>query len=118
MNLKQLGKKRLFHRISVDLDSKDRWELFRVTDYLEYNLGLFPEVRETTKGYHIWLDMKPDHNVSIQKIMALRTYLGDDPLRISFDLCWAGKGWKGDALFIIRKGKAHYIKRDKCFCHG
>jgi hypothetical protein len=116
MNLKALGKYRLFRRISMDLDSKDRWELFRVTDYLEYNLGQFPEVRETTKGFHVWLDLKKDHNIPIQKIMALRKFLGDDPLRISFDMCWAGKGWKGDALFIIRRGKRHYIKRDKKYC--
>ena len=118
MNLKQLGKQRLFNRISVDLDSKNRLELFRVTDYLEYNLGRFPEVRETTKGFHIWLDLKKDHKVSTKKIMKLRLFLGDDPLRISFDMCWAGKGWKGDALFKIRRGVNHYIKRDKEFCHG
>ena len=50
--------------------------------------------------------------------MKLRLFLGDDPLRISFDMCWAGKGWKGDALFKIRRGVNHYIKRDKEFCHG
>jgi hypothetical protein len=115
MNLNALGKHRLFRRISMDLDSKDRWELYRVTDWIEVHFRKYPEVRETTKGYHVWLDLKKDHKFTIQKIMSLREFLGDDPLRISFDMCWAGKGWTGDALFEIRRGVKHYIKRGKNF---
>ena len=116
MNLKALPHHRLFTRISMDLDDKDRWELYRVTDFIFHNLGQYPEVYETTKGYHVWLELRKDHELTIQKIMALRKYLGDDPLRISFDMCWAGKGWKGDALFCIRHGVWHRIKRDRSFC--
>ena len=116
MNLNALGKHRIFRRISIDLDSKNRWELFRITDWIEFNFGKFPEVRETTKGYHVWLDLKKDHTLTIQKIMELREYLGDDPLRISFDMSWAGKGWTGDALFEIRRGVKHYIPRGKKYC--
>jgi hypothetical protein len=60
--------------------------------------------------------LKKDHKISIKKIMVLREFLGDDPLRISFDMCWAGKGWKGDALFSIRRGVDHYINRGKNYC--
>ena len=110
-----IGKFRLFRRISVDLDSKDRWELYRITDWIEYNFGKYPEVRETTKGFHFWLWIEKDHNFTIQEIMSLRKSLSDDPLRISFDMCWAGKGWRGDALFSIRRGVKHYINRGKKF---
>ena len=116
-NLDALPKhnRRIFKRISVDLDSKDRWELYRVTDWIEFNFGRFPEVRETTKGYHIWINLKKNHSLTIQEVMELRMELGDDPLRISFDMCWAGKGWTGDALFVVRRGVKHYIERDRNF---
>ena len=71
MNLKALPRHRLFTRISMDLDDKDRWELYRVTDFIFHNLGQYPEVYETTKGYHVWLDLRKDHDLTIQKIMEM-----------------------------------------------
>ena len=105
---------RLFCRISADIDTKDRWELYRVYDFLEQFQK--PTVYETTKGYHIWIHLPKNHELTIQQIMKLREFIGDDPLRISFDMCWAGKGWRGDALFKVRRGKHHWIPRGEAYC--
>jgi hypothetical protein len=45
---------RLAHRVLIDIDHKDTKALWRLIKYLR-KLGIYPEVWETQKGYHVYI---------------------------------------------------------------
>ena len=90
-------------RVTVDLDTKDFRELQRTLRAgFELKLGVPDKIEKTRKGYHIvWRGKK----LSKDEALALRTILGDDEMRIFFDL------FTEPFQVLFRKKRIKKIKR-------
>lgn len=71
-------------RITVDLDTKDFGELQEtIRAGLDLGLGVPGKIEKTRKGYHIVWRNK---DLSFDEALAFRVILGDDEMRVFFDL--------------------------------
>jgi hypothetical protein len=90
-------------RLTLDLDSLNEWDVYRVYDQLGC-LGLNPILYRTRNGYHIEAELPPEAE-TFMDIIRLRRKFGDDPKRIDFDIWRITQGHFCDVLFDVRRGR-------------
>ena len=90
-------------RVTVDLDTKDFRELQKTLRAgFDLKLGVPNKIEKTRKGYHIvWRGKE----LSFDEAMAFRIMLGDDDMRILFDLFTEHK------QVLFRRKRIKRIKR-------
>jgi len=72
--------------IGVDIDSKDWNAIYTIckSKYLARFAGGYSRVTETTKGFHVRMYLP--FELTPEKTIEVRRYLGDDPWRIDYDI--------------------------------
>ena len=71
-------------RVTIDLDTKSKFALFKTLFRGCAYFMKIPEIRETAKGYHIiWRGL----NITEEQCYTYRYKLGDDKKRIQLDMC-------------------------------
>jgi hypothetical protein len=99
----------VIQRLTLDLDTADRWLVDSAVDKLRV-MGLEPQVFKTRNGYHVIARFPKDWRThGFWELIQLRRDLGDDPKRIQHDIFRVGLDLPTDILFQIRRGVDHYI---------
>jgi len=89
-------------RLSLDLDHVTEEEALLTAESVFVVLGVYPDVWETRKGFHIETE---DIGLTVEESLSLRFLLGDDLIRIKCDLERYKEGRAVDFLFQTRRGR-------------